>query len=144
VVGVLSFYKDSPDEVWTARETELLRRLVTQLGVALESAQLFEETQRRAAREQSIRQVTERMRSAVSVEDILQSAVTELARALGAPRAYVRLGTEAELLGARRVPPASGPARPHRPELVAGEQDNGDDSQLDTAAEQDQGDDKAV
>lgn len=140
VVGVLSFYKDSSDEMWTARETELLRRLVTQLGVALESAQLFEETQRRAAREQSIRQVTEQMQSAVGVEDILQSTVAELARALGAPRAYVRLGTEAELLDARRVPPASGPARQQRPDLIAAEQDSAGYNPLDTAGEQDQGD----
>ena len=67
------------------------------MGLALESAQFFQETQRRAAREQTIRQVTERMRSGVNVEAILQNTVTELARALGAPRAYVRLGTEEEL-----------------------------------------------
>ncbi len=39
------------------------------------------------------------MRGAVDVEAILQNTVAELARALGVPRAYVRLGTESELLG---------------------------------------------
>ncbi len=105
VIGVLGFYKDTDDEgrperstaEWTPEEARLLERLVDQMGLALESAQFYEDTQRRAMREQAIRQVTEQMRRAVDVEAILQSTVTELARALGAPRAYVRLGTEAEL-----------------------------------------------
>jgi GAF domain-containing protein len=91
---------------------ELLQRLVDQLGAALESAQLFQETQRRAAREQAIRQITERMRSAVEVETILQNTVSELARALGVPRAYVRLGTEAELLSSRRTEAGDGNSQP--------------------------------
>jgi GAF domain-containing protein len=98
VVGALSFYKDVEGGAWTPAETELLGRLVEQLGAALESAQLYQETQRRAAREQSIRQVTEQMHRTVDVEAILQNTVVELAKALGVPRAYVRLGTEAELL----------------------------------------------
>jgi GAF domain-containing protein len=114
VIGVLGFYKDTEDESqperttteWTPEEARLLERLVDQLGLALESAQFYEDTQRRALREQAIRQVTEQMRRSVEVEAILQSTVTELARALGAPRAYVRLGTEAELqAGGRAVQP---------------------------------------
>ncbi len=115
VIGVLGFYKESDGEVWSAEQVEVLQRLVDQLGAALESAQLFRETQRRAAREQAIRQVTEQVRRAVDVEQILRSTVTELARAMGAPRAYVRLGTEADLLvaqdpeGGERRPPAEEP-----------------------------------
>ena len=107
-IGVLGFYKDAEQGEWTPGETELAQRLVDQLAAALESAQLFQETQRRAAREQAIRQITERMRSAVDVEAILQSTVVELAKALGVPRAYVRLGTEAELLPGSDVRPGDG------------------------------------
>jgi GAF domain-containing protein len=107
-IGALGFYRDAEDGEWTSEETELVQRLVEQLGAALESAQLFQETQRRAAREQAIRQITERMRSAVDVEAILQSTVVELAKALGAPRAYVRLGTEAELLRSSDAQPGDG------------------------------------
>jgi len=107
-VGVFGFYKNAGDRAWTPGETLLLQRLVDQLGAALESAQLYQETQRRAAREQAIRQITERMRSAVEVETILQNTITELAKALGVPRAYVRLGTETELLSSRRTEPGDG------------------------------------
>jgi GAF domain-containing protein len=94
VIGALGFFRDGSSGAWTAEETELLETLVHQVGVTLESAQLFEQTQRRAAREQAIRHVTERMRRAVDIEAILQNTVTELANTLGAARAYVRLGTE--------------------------------------------------
>jgi GAF domain-containing protein len=103
VIGALSFNKDPAGAAWTDDEMELLQRLVDQLGAALESAQLFQETQRRAAREQAIRYVTEGMRRSVDMETILQNTLVELARALGVPRAYVRLGTEAELLDALRA-----------------------------------------
>ncbi len=102
VIGAVGFYRDPGDGAWTAEELALLQRLVDQLGAALESAELFQETQRRAARERAIREITERVRQAVDVEAILQNAVVELAKALGAPRAYVRLGTEAELLDGTR------------------------------------------
>jgi GAF domain-containing protein len=97
VIGVLSFHRGAQERAWLAEEVQLLDRLVDQLGAALESAQLFQETQRRAAREQAIRRVTEQMRRSVDMEAILQNTVVELARALGVQRAYVRLGTETEL-----------------------------------------------
>lgn len=125
VIGVLSFSKESEGEVWTNDQVEVLQRLVDQLGAALESAQLFRDTQRRAAREQAIRQVTEQVRSAVDVEQVLRNAVTELARAIGAPRAYVRLGTEAELLAGHTPTADDGnrdaEMRVEKPEPVASE-----------------------
>jgi hypothetical protein len=115
VIGVLSFHKDPEDEAWTSSEMEMLHRLTDQLGAALESAQLFEQTQRRAAREQAIRQVTDQMRRAVDVEAILKSTVAELAEALGVPRAYIRLGTEMELLTSQGPQPDDGRPPEGRP-----------------------------
>jgi GAF domain-containing protein/HAMP domain-containing protein len=113
VVGVLDTYKPAESGRWSDGEVQVLEAIADQLGEALESARLYEETQRRAAREESIRYATEQMRSAVDVEAILQNTVAELAKALGVPRAYVRLGTEAELQpgGSRSRPRAEGPSR---------------------------------
>jgi GAF domain-containing protein/HAMP domain-containing protein len=94
VIGVLDTYKPAGAGDWTQSEIGLLEAIATQLDSALESARLYQDTQRRVAREQAIRHVTEHMRRAVDIETILQNTVTELANALGAPRAYVRLGTE--------------------------------------------------
>lgn len=96
-IGTLVFSKEREAKggrTWSDDEIGLMRAMVEELGQALESARLYQDTQRRAAREQTIRQVTEQMRRAVDVEAILQSTVVELAKAMGAPRAYVRLGTE--------------------------------------------------
>jgi len=98
VIGVLDTYKPASAGTWSPEEVALLERIVEELDPALESARLYRDTQSRAARERAIRQVTEEMRRAVDIEAILQSTVVELARALGAPRAYVRLGTEDQLL----------------------------------------------
>lgn len=92
VIGVLDTYKSAGADPWTPDEIALLERIIAEMDPALESARLYQDTQRRAAREQAIRQVTERMRRAVDVEAILQNTVVELAKAMGAPRAYVRLG----------------------------------------------------
>ncbi len=99
VIGVLDTCKPAEAGEWTEDEIALMEAIADQLDAALESARLYQETQRRAAREFAIRRVTEQMRRAVDVEAILQNTVTELAAALGVPRAYVRLGTEEELLG---------------------------------------------
>jgi GAF domain-containing protein/HAMP domain-containing protein len=94
IIGAVDARKLDDSGEWTQEEIALLETLADQLGVALDSARLYQDAQRRAARERTIRHVTERMRRAVDVETILQTAVAELASALGVPRAYVRLGAE--------------------------------------------------
>ena len=114
VVGVLDTYKPAEAGDWTSEEIAMLEAIADQLDSALESARLYQDTQRRAAREQAIRQVTERMRRAVDIESILQNTVTELARALDVPRAYVRLGTQTELqhTGAQGESPQNDDGKP--------------------------------
>jgi GAF domain-containing protein/HAMP domain-containing protein len=98
VIGVLDTYKPASAGTWSPEEVALLERIVAELDPALDSARLYQDTQSRAARERTIRHVTEEMRRAVDIEAILQNTVVELAKALGAPRAYVRLGTEDQIL----------------------------------------------
>ena len=93
VIGVLDTHKPGDAGAWTPAEIALLETLSGRLGEALESARLFQDTQRRAAREHLTREITEKMRRAVSVEGIAQTAVDELYRVLGTSRAFVRLGT---------------------------------------------------
>lgn len=92
-IGELELFK-SPGEqqVWSDQERTLLTNLSTQLGAALESARLYEDSQRRAAREQLTAEITDKMRRAAGIEGIVQTAVDELYQALGTSRAFVRLG----------------------------------------------------
>ena len=91
VIGALSFTKPARDREWTTEEMSLLQTLVDQLGVALESAQLFEETQRRAARDRLLGEITARIRETLDMDTVLQTAVREIGEALGIAEVEVRL-----------------------------------------------------
>jgi GAF domain-containing protein len=90
VVVVLDAHKPS-GEPWTADEVSLLETLTEQLGVALDSARLYQDIQRRAAREQLAAQVTTHMRETLDVETVLKTAVQEVRQALGLPEVVIRL-----------------------------------------------------
>ncbi|MEA3338782.1 MAG: GAF domain-containing protein [Chloroflexota bacterium] len=94
VVGALRFHKHETGETWTTEETALLETLTDRLAEALESARLYQDTQRRAAREQLTGQVTARMRETLDVETVLETATDEIYRALGLEKIVVRLATE--------------------------------------------------
>jgi GAF domain-containing protein len=65
--------------------------MTDRLGAALESAQLFEQTQRRAARDRMVGEVTARIRETLDVETVLKTAAREARQVLGLPEVVVRL-----------------------------------------------------
>jgi GAF domain-containing protein/HAMP domain-containing protein len=93
VVAVLDTYKPVGGDDWTSQEVELLETLADQLAVALESARLYEDAQRRAVRERMTREITERMRRSADVEEIIQTALDELSSVIGTSHTFVRLRT---------------------------------------------------
>jgi GAF domain-containing protein/HAMP domain-containing protein len=97
VVGIIDAQKPDGTREWTAEEIEMLTALSDQLGVALERARLYEDTQRRAARERLTSEATARMRETLDVEMVLKTAVDEISKALGLAALDLRLGIEGEL-----------------------------------------------
>lgn len=91
VVGALNFRKEGSGKKWTPEETSLLETLTEQLGVAVESARLYEETQRRAERERLAGEISAKLRASNDPRTILQTAVQELRQALQANQAQVLL-----------------------------------------------------
>ncbi|MDY7077602.1 MAG: GAF domain-containing protein [Chloroflexota bacterium] len=92
IIGTIDAHKHSSAGKWTTEEIALLETLTDRLGVALESARLYQDAQNRAARERLTREITDKMRRATNVEDIVQTAVDELFSILKTSRAFVRLG----------------------------------------------------
>ena len=92
VIGVIDAHKPDGAGEWTSEEVALMETLTEQLGVALESARLYQDTQRRAVHEQLTREITDKMRRATGVEDIVRTTVDELSRVLGTSRTFARLG----------------------------------------------------
>jgi PAS domain S-box-containing protein len=96
VIGTFSLQDIDPNRHWTDEEKALLETVSEQLALTIENLRLFDDTQKRATREQLTRQITDRMRAAPDVDSIIQTGLAELAKALNVSRAYVKLTTQPE------------------------------------------------
>jgi GAF domain-containing protein len=81
VIGVIEARK--PGSAWTQEEIALVETLTDQLGVALDSARLYQDTQRRAARERLIGEVAAHMRERLDVDGVLKAAAQDMGERLG-------------------------------------------------------------
>ena len=92
VIGVIDGLKPQ-GAAWTQDEIALLQTMTDQLSTALESARLYQDTQRRAAQERLIGEVTSRMRESLDLETVLRTAAQEMRLALGVPELNIRLAS---------------------------------------------------
>jgi GAF domain-containing protein len=81
----------------TAEEIALTQAVIEQASLALESARLYQDTQRRAAREQLLGEISSQMQRAVDMESLMRITAEEVSRGLGGSRTYVRLNMESPL-----------------------------------------------
>jgi len=70
---------------------QLYETLADQASSALERARLLDETERRAAHEQLVREITDKMRRAPDMDALMRTALHEVASALGTTNAFVQL-----------------------------------------------------
>ncbi len=93
VTGAMRLRKSPGMGEWSDDEIALINTLIDQLGIALESARLYEDAQRRAERERLTSEITAKVRASNNPQVILQTAVSELRRALQAKQAQVMVYT---------------------------------------------------
>jgi len=96
VVGQIVLEREEAGPQWTENEKALARAIGTQAGLALESARLYEDIQRRAARERLASEITSRVRASTDVDNILRTAIEELGRSLRASEGLIQLEYVAE------------------------------------------------
>ena len=89
-IGVLGVY-DDPAHPLSKEDLQLIEAVSEQVALALDSARLFDQTQRDAERERTINRVTGRIRSARSVDEVLSIAAQELRLATRASRSLVEI-----------------------------------------------------
>lgn len=82
------------DRPWNDEEITFASRATLELAQALESARLYEDTQRRAITERLLSDVTARIRGTLDVDMVLRRTVQELHRVLTVNTAEVYLGPE--------------------------------------------------
>jgi GAF domain-containing protein len=93
-IGTLQLHKmDLEDNVqlWNTEDLALVQGVLDQVALAAENLRLFDDTRQRAGREQSLREITEKMRAATSLEELVETASKELGERLAAEHAIVEL-----------------------------------------------------
>lgn len=91
VVAVIDTHKPYSAGPWTSEEITILESVSTELGLAIENARLFEETQRTAQRERISANLSSKIWASADVENILQTAVRELGSALNISHGTIKL-----------------------------------------------------
>jgi GAF domain-containing protein len=91
VIGVIDGTKRDGSDQWTDKELALMQTFAEQAAVALEDARLYQDAQRRAAREQLVGEVATRMRESLEMETLLRTAASEMRRALNLDDLVIRL-----------------------------------------------------
>ncbi len=79
---------------FSAEDITVLQTMADQLANAISNARLYEATQRAARRESIIREISGRVRSATTVDDIMKTTVLELSKVLGATRGGITLSAD--------------------------------------------------
>jgi PAS domain S-box-containing protein len=79
------------DEQVTSEVITVIQEVANRLALTLESARLYQETQRSAARERTIAEVGARMRASLDLEAMLRTAASEMRQALDLGDLVIRL-----------------------------------------------------
>ena len=78
-------------QVWSQDDLALIEAVTDQLAQTIEGLRLLDETQRRAAQERLIGEITTRMRETLDMDTVLQTAARELEQAMNLHDVTIRL-----------------------------------------------------
>jgi GAF domain-containing protein len=95
-IAVIETSKSSIEGPWARDEITILETVCTELGLALDNARLFEDTQMKAQRDRLAADLAAKIWSSSDVENILQTAVHELGSALQVSHGTIRLSLPEE------------------------------------------------
>ena len=91
VIGAMEF--ELENGLLHSEDIDLVETVGERLGLALESARLYDESRRVAHREAMLNQIGGRLQSSTNVDGVLSEAARSLQSTLGAQRVAIRLGT---------------------------------------------------
>jgi GAF domain-containing protein len=75
-------------------EVDITQALAQRIGIAVESAALLESSQRTAAKEQVIGEITGKIGSSINLRNVLQTAVEELGRNIPGSEVVIELKSQ--------------------------------------------------
>ncbi|MBN2391398.1 MAG: GAF domain-containing protein, partial [Anaerolineae bacterium] len=103
-IGALGVHLEDTQRELTEDELALVQAVAERVGLAAETLRLLDETQRSAAQERLVGEVTSRIRETLDLNAVLKTAVREMGLALDVDVVEVRLGTEADNPSANATP----------------------------------------
>jgi GAF domain-containing protein/HAMP domain-containing protein len=86
--------RSSDNHKWTQDEIDIASAIIERAAIALESARLIDDAQRRATREHIIGEISASVGSSTDMEEIMRSAVQELGRRMGGAEVVLELGSD--------------------------------------------------
>jgi GAF domain-containing protein len=93
-IGTLRIKPTAEDYQWTDDEVIIIRATAERVALAAENARLVLESQKRASKEQVIGEISSRIGSSISLDNILQTTLREMGRIL--PGAEISIQVENE------------------------------------------------
>lgn len=87
--GLLIAHHCAGPRVWHATEVDLLKRLATQVGIAIQQAQLFEQVKQQAQRERLLNQISQSLNSTLDPEDVVHKIVRLTGETFNVERVYI-------------------------------------------------------
>jgi GAF domain-containing protein/HAMP domain-containing protein len=91
VIGTLNVKAPTKERQWTSDETNFVEAIAERLSIALENARLIQESQQQVMKQQTIRDMTEKIGSSINLKNVLQSAVEELGRIMPGSEIILKL-----------------------------------------------------
>jgi GAF domain-containing protein/HAMP domain-containing protein len=95
-IGMINLVETEGQRQWSELELTLVQVVADQLAQTAENLRLFEETRQRASREQTIREITDKLRVAPNLDILLETAARELGLRLGARHTVLEMGIETD------------------------------------------------
>lgn len=90
VIGVLNVSVPGK-RVWSKDEIGLIEAVAERVAVSAENARLFDESQKRAEKEQIIGEITSKIGASINLRSIMQTAVEELGHTLSGSEVSIRI-----------------------------------------------------
>lgn len=94
VIGVIGLENEDPNYIWSEEDIAIAQAAANRAAITLENARLLEESQRRANKERTISDATNRIGAALSMENILQTTAEELEYILGDSEVILQLQSD--------------------------------------------------
>jgi len=94
IIGTIALHETGHPRPWTVEEIALAETVAEQVTLTVENLRLMEETQRRAAYQEKISDVTTSIRETLDTETVLKTAVQKVRQTMGLSEVEIRLAVE--------------------------------------------------